>query len=1039
MQPESSEEAEAGPSNLNSTHHHRGSSHTRLHFPNSVESSQLQPQRNLGYGHKPNSKSITDTRGLALKEGSNSRRRVLSVDAGNVNANRKRVPTVSMGASTQRVASLHSTDSKDSDSPAGWGLGTLSDEYDLDPRILQEVQRALKLKYRREVRAMSGQLNHPSPPTSPPKSPRSFPITVNSSSPESTARSKASPGVSATAPSADIDFGPSVGPAKLRVDLHPVPFSVDNGHTLDWSGHFSDEEKSERKWTLNVSKSRKGKEKEILSADDLKRQEGLHAAKLNRIKTISSQLTLKKVAITSDQLGRRYNLISSGSDRFNLLKVSRWYGEQEFLIRSALEKAEPFPWLRHLHRQTRRQAPDSDTGTGLVEGSVRMPWHLSALIMQEYVHALNARNRHHAMRSIPEHPSDFVHDSEPDSSSFPSMFGPPLVPETSPTFSHSPTRGPPSSRFSQHSFSTSLSKHISDSGRVSFEPLLESRSQSPFLEPPPPIRPSNESRRSLESTFSSLFSTGDKERESKQNLRDRPAVLGAASPASSKSRLHLKEGLVRRRRGNESDEGSSAAQSDADKDKGEKPSKRSSWLGRNHSQEPFTSPRSTTSVGVVSPIKGGNDLYIHVDGSDLNTAKPGVEPDPTPIPAASSNDAQNTTQTRRVIINRSLRLNSLPSEARNALVLERKRRQEADEARADLEYDLKSQLLAQCKDSNTRIRSVLNHIAQHVREYEMCQSSFVSNTLANINSPRSPDPEYTGYLPQDLLEAFSHDPANVTSSTKRLKTYRAVDDIYNRLMRQRAVFREFLESNASGFSGRGDGRDGFPVTKDILKDPIDSLMRSLRGLEENRLAIVNKEKEVSEVLKKTQVIHAGVKAEYNTTLAHTSVVYPELSQIVGLEESYKDQYQHLWDIGMDALTFILDTVTPFWRTYGKTIGDDVQVFLIIPLYRNEFTGEAKRYPITRLPQRSFRHWVGLLALFLLTVMVMILQARAALACSVNYKLQWIPYGGVRWAALPLFWMGILIQWMAVSGELAVLVMQVGTVLWWIGWWVRILD
>ena len=57
-----------------------------------------------------------------------------------------------------------------------------------------------------------------------------------------------------------------------------------------------------------------------------------------------------------------------------------------------------------------------------------------------------------------------------------------------------------------------------------------------------------------------------------------------------------------------------------------------------------------------------------------------------------------------------------------------------------------------------------------------------------------------------------------------------------------------------------------------------------------------------------------------------------------MEENYRNQYQQFWDIGLDALTLLLDTVTPFWRNYGKVIGEDVQDFLIIPWYRNEFTG-----------------------------------------------------------------------------------------------------
>lgn len=51
----------------------------------------------------------------------------------------RRMPTMSMGAtgtSGRRVASLESTDSKESQpdsssADSGWGMGTFSDEYDL--------------------------------------------------------------------------------------------------------------------------------------------------------------------------------------------------------------------------------------------------------------------------------------------------------------------------------------------------------------------------------------------------------------------------------------------------------------------------------------------------------------------------------------------------------------------------------------------------------------------------------------------------------------------------------------------------------------------------------------------------------------------------------------------------------------------------------------------------------------------------------------------------------------------------------------------
>jgi hypothetical protein len=142
---------------------------------------------------------------------------------------------------------------------------------------------------------------------------------------------------------------------------------------------------------------------------------------------------------------------------------------------------------------------------------------------------------------------------------------------------------------------------------------------------------------------------------------------------------------------------------------------------------------------------------------------------------------------------------------------------------------------------------------------------------------------------------------------------------------------------------------------------------------------------------------------------------------------------------MDALTFLLDTVAPFWRTYGKTIGEDVQDFLIIPLYRNEFTGELKRYPINGIPKRAFRHWIGLMIFFALACGVTLLQTRAAITSSIHFRLQWISHVGIRWMAMPFFWIGIIIQWCAALTELSVVMTQLAVVTWWIGWSVKIFD
>ncbi|KAJ3750694.1 hypothetical protein DFH05DRAFT_1388143, partial [Lentinula detonsa] len=787
--------------------------------------------------------------------------------------------------------------------------------------------------------------------------------------------------------------------------LHPIPLSSDGGKALDWSGSgFGDEDekgertdsKGDKRWSLSVSVSRKGKEKErererekekerelallLPNAEESKRQE-------EEIKTLSSQSTSKKVAITADQIGRRYSLIYN-SFGFNLLKVSKWFAGQDKLVRSSLENAEPFIWLKHLEKRKHHTEGgelvdvNKDDSNHTTATTSRPPWHLSALIMEEYVHAQNAKDRY----STPSAPSA----NSPPSIYSNSTYSPPSTYST-PSAPYSPNHNSPYPQFDSNSrYSPRQSQAQIEAGRISFEPILEPLSvltsastaqehhSSRYLQPPSATRPSNESRRSLESTggtgIDHSFAHVEEAKPGLQYQPQHPEDVVAAAPGA-----------------------------------------------------PAT---SATNVISTSPtqITGSRD------------SGPGSMTLPRTQAAPSDRNLHSLNPFHPL---QSLRLRnkgSLPTRSgtKEELAMEMKRRQEreerkeAEEAREDMEYELKAQLVASCKDSNTHIRSVLNHIAQRMREYELCQQSFRENHREG-SEDRSDLSNLT--LPHELLEAFSHDPANVTSSTKRLKSYRAVDDIHHRMMKQRAVFREFLDQNQTSNAKRSVADD-----EDILQDPIDSLLRTLKELEDHRMRIVDKEKEVSEMLRETQIVHAEVKKVYNDTLVHTSVVYPELSQITGLEESYRDQYQHLWDLGMSFLTLLLDTITPFWRTYGKVIGDDVQDFLIIPLYRHEFTGESKRYPIRRVPKRSVRHWIGLMLLFVGSVGLVVVQGRAAVVCSANWRLdrgwgEWARWGMV----IPVWWMIIFGQWCAVIGELAVVLMQVGMMLWWFGWAVRVLD
>lgn len=136
---------------------------------------------------------------------------------------------------------------------------------------------------------------------------------------------------------------------------------------------------------------------------------------------------------------------------------------------------------------------------------------------------------------------------------------------------------------------------------------------------------------------------------------------------------------------------------------------------------------------------------------------------------------------------------------------------------------------------------------------------------------------------------------------------------------------------------------------------------------------------------------------------------------------------------------LLDTVTPVWRNYGKIIGEDVQDFLIIPWYRNEFTGEQKRYSIKQLPRRSFRHWIGLFFFYVVSFAILLVQIGLAVSSTVHYSLPFLAHTGLRWFAVPIFAILLLIQWTGVFIQCAIVSAEFGIVIWWFGWALRIIH
>lgn len=159
---------------------------------------------------------------------------------------------------------------------------------------------------------------------------------------------------------------------------------------------------------------------------------------------------------------------------------------------------------------------------------------------------------------------------------------------------------------------------------------------------------------------------------------------------------------------------------------------------------------------------------------------------------------------------------------------------------------------------NYRVRHLMQRLCTSLREYDSVQSGL--SGLLGIS--------YTK-LPPEVLDAFVHDPSAITGATRRAKSWRAVEDIHTRIERQHETLRSFINSQQLD-------SESMTLHQKVFDDPIAQLMSALDQLAIQRNELVQKAEEVGTVLKRVKAVQAGVKKEYNDTLAYTSLVYPEV-------------------------------------------------------------------------------------------------------------------------------------------------------------------
>lgn len=170
-----------------------------------------------------------------------------------------------------------------------------------------------------------------------------------------------------------------------------------------------------------------------------------------------------------------------------------------------------------------------------------------------------------------------------------------------------------------------------------------------------------------------------------------------------------------------------------------------------------------------------------------------------------------------------------------------------------------SRILHGTKAHNHRIRQFLNRISAALRDYDSLQN-------ASIPTPGVDQRK----VPKDVLDSFSHDPSAVTSSTRRLRGWRAVEDIDQRVFRQRTILRAFINSTAEDSLNRGC----------LLDEPIENTLQALTEIEAHKAEIAQGADEVANALESVEKEYAVVKQNYNDTVSRVSIVYPEVHDFI---------------------------------------------------------------------------------------------------------------------------------------------------------------
>lgn len=151
-----------------------------------------------------------------------------------------------------------------------------------------------------------------------------------------------------------------------------------------------------------------------------------------------------------------------------------------------------------------------------------------------------------------------------------------------------------------------------------------------------------------------------------------------------------------------------------------------------------------------------------------------------------------------------------------------------------------------------------------------------------------------------------------------------------------------------------------------------------------------------------------------------------------LLDKYISKKNQLWRLGETSLSLLLSFTAPFMKTFGRPIWDDIHDFLVIPLYRNEFSGEDNWYEI-HFPKRSTLHWFQLVLSGICTPIALSYVVRLIKYLVLDFKFWEMPYPAL--SVLMYIFYGLALSSL-ITTTIALFMTVLGectSLLWWTAW------